>query len=49
MNANAFWRTPLVLSEQDQGLPKRHPCDGTNQNAIAVLTGKQLETEHVGT
>ena len=48
MNANAIWSTPLVLGEQGQGLPKRHSCDGKTRKAIAVLTDKQLETEHVG-
>ena len=49
MNANAIWSTSLVLGEQGQELPKRHPCDGTTRKAIAVLADKPLETEHVGT
>jgi hypothetical protein len=48
MNTNAIWSAPLVFSEQGQELPKRRPCDGKTRKAIAVLTGKQLETEHLG-
>jgi hypothetical protein len=48
MNANAIWSTPLVLGEQGQEPPKRHSCDGKTRKAIAVLTNKELETEHVG-
>jgi hypothetical protein len=49
MNANMIWSTPLVLGEQGQEVPKRHPRDGTSRKAIAVLTHTQLEMKHVGT